>query len=194
MNVNISDRQLRFCTEYLKEFNGKQSYDVAYIKNGKKPKGAAQAACRLLKNVNIRKYLTEKIKKYTDETDVTVKRMLAHFAKIAFSPASDYIEKFDPVKNLVQLKNLEDFDSSFVEGIEVEQNLYGSTIKLKMVSKKFALKMLANYTGKFSERIDHTTDGKPIAPALLVETASDADTKHVKNVVDRYGALKNEDD
>lgn len=53
--VNLTPKQLRFCLEYLKDFNGTQ----AAIRAGYSKKTANQQAARLLANVNIQNQIKE---------------------------------------------------------------------------------------------------------------------------------------
>ena len=58
MAAGLTEKQKRFCEEYLIDLNAKRAYLVAYP-SVKKEKTAASAAARMLKNVNIQKYLQE---------------------------------------------------------------------------------------------------------------------------------------
>jgi len=53
--VNLTPKQLRFCLEYLKDFNGTQ----AAIRAGYSKKTANEQASRLLANVNIQNQIKE---------------------------------------------------------------------------------------------------------------------------------------
>ncbi len=58
MAAGLTEKQKRFCEEYLIDLNAKRAYLVAYP-SVKKEKTAASAAARMLKNVNIQKFLQE---------------------------------------------------------------------------------------------------------------------------------------
>lgn len=58
MAAGLTEKQKRFCEEYLIDLNAKRAYLAAYP-SVKKEKTAASAAARMLKNVNIQKFLQE---------------------------------------------------------------------------------------------------------------------------------------
>lgn len=185
----LEPRQKKFCREYLKDFNGKQ----AYIRAGYSKKGADAGAARLLVNVKVFEYLQKKVSESTKKSDISTVEMLEHFKKIAFMPATDFVEDIDMNTNKVKFRRLEDFDSSIINSIKAGQNAYGNTLEMKLVSREFALKMLANYTGKFSDKIDHTSAGEKIAPLQIV-VESEAEAKRLGNVLGKFGGAdeKNE--
>lgn len=54
----MTEKQKRFCDEYIKDLNGSRAYKAAYP-NVKKDMVAASAATRLLKNVKVKKYIED---------------------------------------------------------------------------------------------------------------------------------------
>ncbi len=58
----LTDKQKRFCEEYIIDLNGTRAYKAAYT-SVKKDETAAAGATRLLRNVNVDEY----IKKLKDE-------------------------------------------------------------------------------------------------------------------------------
>jgi len=193
MTDKLPEKQKLFCSEYLKDFNGTRAYEFAYkSKGGKKPKGAAAAASRLLRNVKVCAYLAEKTKKLLDKADLDTVDMLKHFMKIAFTPASEYVEKIDTKNGTLVLKDLNEFDSSIVDGVQVKHSgLGGKSIEYKMVSKEFALKMLANYAGGFSDRVDHTSGNAPLKQPLVIEVNSEKTRKNMEDAFKTFGKKKN---
>ena len=67
----ISDKQKRFCLEYVKDYNGTQ----AAIRAGYSKKTANEQASRLLTNVNISKYLAELKEEIKDQTLLTINHL-----------------------------------------------------------------------------------------------------------------------
>ena len=55
----MTEKQKRFCDEYLIDLNGTRAYKAAYP-NVKSDKAAGAASARLLGNVSIRAYLDER--------------------------------------------------------------------------------------------------------------------------------------
>lgn len=62
----MTEKQKRFCDEYLIDLNGTRAYKAAYpsVKNDDV---AAQSASRMLKNVKVRAYLDERLEQLHSE-------------------------------------------------------------------------------------------------------------------------------
>ena len=58
----MTDKQKRFCNEYLIDCNATRAYKVAYP-NVKKNESAKAAASRLLANINLKSYIDEQLQK-----------------------------------------------------------------------------------------------------------------------------------
>jgi len=75
----LSDKQKRFCDEYLIDLNATQ----AYIRAGYKPKGAKENASRLITNDNAQAYIAEKQAELSDKTSITIEYVLNGIKDIA---------------------------------------------------------------------------------------------------------------
>ena len=75
----LSDKQKRFCDEYLIDLNATQ----AYIRAGYKPKGAKENASRLITNDNVQAYIAEKQAELSDKTSITIECVLNGIKDIA---------------------------------------------------------------------------------------------------------------
>lgn len=84
--AKLNDRQQKFCDEYLIDLNATQ----AAIRAGYSEKTAYSMGQRLLKNVEIQNYISERKQDRVERTEITQDMVLKELALIAFSKATDY--------------------------------------------------------------------------------------------------------
>lgn len=77
--VNLTPKQLRFCIEYLKDFNGTQ----AAIRSGYSKKTANEQASRLLANVNIQNQIKENNQKVEKSNIMDVQEIQERLTQMA---------------------------------------------------------------------------------------------------------------
>ena len=128
----MTDAQKRFCDEYLIDLNATRAYKVAYPRC-KKDETANAASSRMLRNVKVQEYISEKQKEIEERTEVTQDMVIRELAAIAFSKASDYAKLEEQKKALSGIK-----EGKF--GIQVD-----SCDKVK------ALELLGKHLGMFSD-------------------------------------------
>src|SRR5687768_780298 len=76
----LTEKQKKFCEEYLIDLNGTQ----AAIRAGYSEDSAKQIASENLTKPDIQEYLSRRQKELQETTGITQKRVLEEFAKIAF--------------------------------------------------------------------------------------------------------------
>lgn len=158
----MTDAQKRFCDEYLVDLNATRAYKVAYPKC-KKDETANAASSRMLRNVKVQEYISEKQKDIERRTEVTQDMVIKELAKIAFLN----IRKLYTENG--QLKNIADIDSDTAgaissletleeyEGYGDDREKIGDTQKVKLLDKTKALELLGRHLGMFKEKV--TIDG-----------------------------------
>lgn len=158
----MTDAQKRFCDEYLVDLNATRAYKVAYPKC-KKDETANAASSRMLRNVKVQEYISEKQREIEKRTEVTQDMVIKELAKIAFLD----IRKLYTENG--QLKNVADIDSDTVgaissletleeyEGYGDDREKIGDTQKVKLLDKTKALELLGKHLGMFKEKV--TIDG-----------------------------------
>lgn len=158
----MTDAQKRFCDEYLIDLNATRAYKVAYPRC-KKDETANAASSRMLRNVKVQEYISEKQKEIEKRTEVTQDMVIKELAKIAFLD----IRKLYTENG--QLKNVADIDSETVGAISSLETLeeydgygdnrekIGDTQKVKLLDKTKALELLGKHLGMFKEKV--TIDG-----------------------------------
>lgn len=155
----MTDAQKRFCDEYLIDLNATRAYKVAYPKC-KKDETANAASSRMLRNVKVQEYISEKQKEIEKRTEVTQDMVIKELAKIAFLD----IRKLYTENG--QLKNVADIDSDTAgaissletleeyEGYGDDREKIGDTQKVKLLDKTKALELLGRHLGIFNDKID----------------------------------------
>jgi phage terminase small subunit len=150
-NTGLTDKQQRFCQEYLSDFNATQ----AYIRAGYAKKTARQAAQRLLTNVDIQAYLSHHINKAEDKSVASLQRTLNELAYVAYSRPTDVYSFSDSGLTLKNSDELPDevlaaIESvTFIETVSESENSLTTTTKksVKQHNKMAALNLLSKYFG-----------------------------------------------
>lgn len=166
----LTDKQKRFCEEYLIDLNATQ----AAIRAGYSPKTAEQTASRLLRNVKLQEYIAKRQKELSRSTEITQERVIKELALIAFSNNADYahvVEKKMQVEAGGALVDVLDKDGKPVmyrtvepvltEELTEEQKRALAVIKkgrdgleVKSCDKVKALELLGKHLGIFTDKIE----------------------------------------
>lgn len=155
----MTNAQKRFCNEYLIDLNATRAYKVAYP-NCKKDETAKSAGSRLLTNVNVQNYISEKMKEREKRTEVTQDMVIKELAKIAFLDIRKLYTENGQLKNVADidddtagaissLETLEEYD-----GYGDEREKIGDTQKVKLLDKTKALELLGRHLGIFNDKLD----------------------------------------
>lgn len=166
----LTDKQKRFCEEYLIDLNATQ----AAIRAGYSSKTAEQTASRLLRNVKVQEYISKRQKELSRSTEITQERVIKELALIAFSNNADYahvVEKKMQVEAGGALVDVLDKDGKPVmyrtvepvltEELTEEQKRALAVIKkgrdgleVKSCDKVKALELLGKHLGIFTDKIE----------------------------------------
>lgn len=160
---DLTEKQKRFCDEYVIDFNGTRAYKAAYP-NCKKDETAKAAASRLLTNVNVMQYIQEQKEEMKEKINVTKEQVINQLARIAFGDIRKLYNENGGLKNI---QDLDDDAAAIVAGIETTEEFdgygedreqIGYTKKVKIASKDRALDMLGKYFGIFTEKVEVNQD------------------------------------
>ena len=77
----MTDKQKRFCDEYLIDCNATRAYKVAYP-NVKKDEAASAAAARLLRNVNVKNYIDEQLEKIESDKIADAQEVMEYLTSV----------------------------------------------------------------------------------------------------------------
>ena len=141
----LTDKQKKFCEEFLKDFNATDAYVRAGYKSSRE--GARKSGSRLLTNVDIQAYLAKLRNQAQERTKVTIDRTLEEIARVAFCNLTDAVD-FDA--SGVRFKDsgkLPDNVTAAIEGVTHTISDKGERQSIKMHNKIAALGLLANFFG-----------------------------------------------
>lgn len=79
--AKLTEKQKIFANEYLIDLNATRAYKKAYPKI-KKDSVAASAAARMLRNVKVKNYIEEQLKKIEDESIADAKEVMQYLTKV----------------------------------------------------------------------------------------------------------------
>ncbi|GAB2774263.1 hypothetical protein GCM10027275_16620 [Rhabdobacter roseus] len=182
-NKPLTDKQKRFCDEYVLDFNATQ----AAIRAGYSEKSAREIACRLLTNVDVQKRIEERKAALDAQLEnkylISKARLLDQYAYSGFSDLRGFFNADGTMKPITELS---DEQAACLASIEVhEQFTYvdgqkapnGVIKKIKVWDKLRALEGIRKIMGYDAPVKQEVTgaDGKPIAvsPAIDYSKLSD---------------------
>lgn len=161
---DLNQRQLRFCREYVCDFNGARAARAA----GYKAACARVTACQLLTNPNIRAEVDLLIQERTERTRVTADRVVLELALLGFSNIQDYTTDDSGLVTVVE--DADPMASRAIASTRRKLRTRGRGAKatheaeteIKLWDKVAALKLLALHTGVVEKRA--TLQGDPVRP------------------------------
>ena len=141
----LTDKQLKFCNEYLIDFNGKQ----AAIRAGYAEKTADITASKLLRVSKVKEYLDSRKKEIVKASDISIQKVLNELAKIAFSNITDFIKVKGDEISLTDWTLLSKEQTACIESVSQTKEGY----RLKLYNKPQALEMIGRHLGMFLEMV-----------------------------------------
>lgn len=162
----MTDKQKRFCEEYMIDLNATQ----AAIRAGYSPKTAHQTGAENLSKPVIQNCIAQLQAEQSRRTGVNADRVVRELARIAFANASDLI---DPETASVKLDASRD-DLAAVQSIKVKSfGEDGLEHEVKLADKLKALDLLGRHLGMFNGAGDiaegKTLEDDPITKSLKEE-------------------------
>lgn len=148
----MTEKQKIFADEYLIDLNATRAYRVAYPAV-KKDETAAQAGSRLLRNVKVAKYISERIQDRQQRTEITQDMVIKELAAIAFSRATDYAAVKGGTVCIKDTDTLTEDQIRAIAGIKEGAN----GIEVKLNDKEKALELLGRHLGMWNDKLDINT-------------------------------------
>lgn len=149
----LSDKQIRFCKEYLVDFNATQ----AAIRSGYSKKSAKVTGSRMLTNANVQGFLNTQSKKVNTKLEISAERTRLELARVGYQDARQFYNEDGSLKRIV---DLDDDAAACIAGMDVEEiNAYvddlkipiGVLKKIKRYDKVKALELLGKIDGIFEK-------------------------------------------
>ena len=144
----MTENQKIFADEYLIDLNATRAYRVAYP-SVKKDETAKSAGSRMLTNVNVAKYISERMQERMQRTEVTQDMVVKELAAIAFARATDYAEVKGGTVRIKDTDALSDRQIRAIAGIKEGAN----GIEIKLNDKEKALELLGRHLGMWNDKI-----------------------------------------
>ena len=150
--MSLNDKQRRFVNEYLIDLNATQ----AAIRAGYSPKTAYSHGDRLLKDIEIKKLIGERMSDREQRTEITQDRVLQELAKLAFL---DIRKAFDSDGALKGIHELDDDTAAAVAGLDViemssEDDKTCRLKKVKLSDKRAALELIGRHLGMYKDKLE----------------------------------------
>lgn len=111
---------------------------------------AAAAAARLLRNVKVAAYISERMQERQKRTEVTQDRVIEELAAIAFAKATDFAQIVNGNVVLTDTADLAESQVKAIAGIKMGKN----GIELKLNDKEKALELLGRHLGMFKDKLE----------------------------------------
>ncbi|MBD2106717.1 terminase small subunit [Nodosilinea sp. FACHB-13] len=147
--TKLTDKQRRFCEEYLVDFNATAAYGRAGYSGS--VQAMAVSAHQLLRNPKIQAYLAEVRRVTSEAAKVTLERTIEEIAAVAFANITQVLSFTDGGVTLNDSTTLPLEVTAAIESITVNESITegGRTVRkqVKLHNKMTALGFLANYFG-----------------------------------------------
>ncbi len=142
--MKLTDRQLAFATEYIKDFNGTN----AAIRAGYRKSGARVTASRLLTKSNIQRKIAEFQQKAQSAAIMTLEEALEVLSQIARGRVADYID----ADGRLDLQAIATANPSAIQAIEVTETKGGKgrsveVTKFRLRDPQGAIERIAKMLG-----------------------------------------------
>lgn len=145
----LTDKQQRFCEEYLSDFNA----TAAYLRAGYNCNvdTARSSAARLLTNASIQRYLAYLRDRVARRSEVTLERTVEELGRVAFSNITEALTFDGEGVSFRDSRQLPDSVTAAISSIGMTENMGESGVSrrqsLKMHNKVAALTLLADFFG-----------------------------------------------
>ncbi|MES2428298.1 MAG: terminase small subunit [Bacteroidota bacterium] len=142
----FTDKQVKFCQEYVVDYNGAK----AAIRAGYSEDTARVIASNLLSKVNIKDYINELQTDAANSLQLTKDKILRAYTALAFYDSRKF---YDEEGNLIPINQLDDQTAFALAGFEVQELFaglggpIGNTKKIKLSDRRGALDGIAKMLG-----------------------------------------------
>lgn len=146
----MTEKQKRFCEEYLIDLNATQ----AAIRAGYSSKTANVIGSENLAKPNIRAHIDKAMAERSKRTGVTADRVVRELARIAFVNAPDVIDMDDAtIRENANIDDTAVIASVKVKKIPTEEGM-GIEREIKLADKLKALELLMKHTGMLKDKVE----------------------------------------
>ncbi len=177
MGAGLTEKQRRFCDEYLVDLNATRAYMAAYPST-KKEETASVCAAKLLRNAKVKMHLQKRMKDRQERTEIRQDDVLRELASIAFLDITDIVSVREGKVFIADTDELPPDKRKMISGIKEGQ--YG--LEIKFYDRLKALEMLCKHLGLFDQKKDELDRKEQEAriAKLERETAADSESRDIK--------------
>jgi phage terminase small subunit len=144
----LTDKQKRFCEEYVVDLNATQ----AAIRAGYSEKTANEQGSQNLAKLSVQEYIKELQQQLSEKTGITAERVLQELADIGFHNIKDFINGGNSV---LELKTIDKRKTAAVASIKttIRGSVEGpeTTTEIKLHNKIAALELIGKHIGLFEK-------------------------------------------
>ncbi len=175
MADKLTIKQEKYAQGLFAGLSQREAYKQAYNTSNWTDKSIDEKACTLAKDAKVMSRIAELTGELKERNMVTVEKVLAEYAKIAFADIKDFlsfgtvkteIDRDDEGRPIYAFKQVVDAKSSDeVDGTLINEVAIGKdgTFKFKLHDKKGALDMIGKHLGMFVDKQEITgADGGPL--------------------------------
>lgn len=148
--AKMTEKQKRFCDEYLIDLNATQ----AAIRAGYSPRTAEQAASRLLSFVKVQDEISKEMAERSKRTGINQDRVLMEIAKMAFVNIDDVIDLDTAQVKPTATKE----DLACIQSVKIKPTEFGTEREIKLCDKKSNLELLGKHLGIFKDKLELEAD------------------------------------
>lgn len=152
----LTEKQKRFCQEYIIDFNGAQSA----IRAGYSKKSAKEISSENLTKPNIQEYIKELIKEQQIRTEVTADKVLKELSLIAFFDVGLLYNDDGTLKPITELpEEITKAIHSVKNRIEKQGQDKEDWAEIKEIrshDKLRALELIGKYFSMFTDKVEHS--------------------------------------
>ena len=151
----MTERQKKFCEEYLIDLNATQ----AAIRAGYSPKSASVTGAKLLTNAKVRARIDTAMAEQSKRTGVTADRVVREIARIAFVNPTDVVN----TDKATVLPGASKDDTAAIASVKVKTSTTdsGKSVEreIRFHDKNKALELLGRHLGMFNDKLNVTAEG-----------------------------------
>jgi phage terminase small subunit len=146
----LTDKQQRFCEEYVKDFNGLRAYQRAGYKIDSLTTANAESS-KLLKKAHIQSYLTKLRSDLRMSDLIEIKRIIQELQIVGYSDITQFVKLEEGDLKLRDFSELPENITRAISKISCSTDKGRKTLRIELHDKLAALDKLGLYNGMFSD-------------------------------------------
>ena len=146
----LTERQKRFCEEYLIDLNATQ----AAIRAGYSPNTANEQGCQLLAKLSIQNEISKEMAERSKRTGFNQDRIVQELARLAFCKITDVADRNGGIRDDASEDDLACIETIKVKRSETDNGSLCEEREVKISSKVKALELLGKHLGMWNDKVN----------------------------------------